>query len=122
MSVCEPMGRSNQGFCDQEQQPRSSDSIGTVSCTTFNILAPIYKRLNGKNCESEFREIWLGRNISILDGISHFGTSSSYFGLGIWVHNEELVKLYDKRLGDTGYVTYKLARTNNRGDGTLTST
>ncbi|XAR60173.1 hypothetical protein NMG60_11033433 [Bertholletia excelsa] len=114
------MGRSNQGFCDQEQQPRSSDSIGTVSCTTFNILAPIYKRLNGKNCESEFREIWLGRNISILDGLLNL--SSSIICLQeFWVHNEELVKLYDKRLGDAGYVTYKLARTNNRGDGLLTA-
>lgn len=34
-----------------------------------------------------------------------------------WVGNEELVDLYDKRLGDAGYMTFKLARTNNRGDG-----
>lgn len=36
-----------------------------------------------------------------------------------WVGNEDLVSMYEKRLGDAGYVTYKLARTNNRGDGTL---
>lgn len=31
--------------------------------------------------------------------------------------NEELVDMYEKRLGDAGYVSFKLARTNNRGDG-----
>lgn len=31
--------------------------------------------------------------------------------------NEELVRLYEKRLGDAGYLCYKLGRTNNRGDG-----
>lgn len=35
-----------------------------------------------------------------------------------WVGNEELVSIYDKRLGDAGYYIFKLARTNNRGDGT----
>ena len=34
-----------------------------------------------------------------------------------WVGNEELVNLYDKRLGDAGYINFKLGRTNNRGDG-----
>lgn len=34
-----------------------------------------------------------------------------------WVGNEELVNIYDKRLGDAGYIHFKLARTNNRGDG-----
>lgn len=34
-----------------------------------------------------------------------------------WVGNEELVNLYEKRLGDAGYVNFKLGRTNNRGDG-----
>ncbi|KAL8520673.1 hypothetical protein ACS0TY_011280 [Phlomoides rotata] len=33
-----------------------------------------------------------------------------------WVGNEELVSIYDKRLGDAGYINFKLARTNNRGD------
>lgn len=31
--------------------------------------------------------------------------------------NEELVHMYQKRLGDAGYLTFQLARTNNRGDG-----
>lgn len=38
-----------------------------------------------------------------------------------WVGNEELVSMYDKRLGDAGYDSFKLARTNNRGDGNLAS-
>lgn len=36
-----------------------------------------------------------------------------------WVGNEELVNIYEKRLGDAGYVNFQLARTNNRGDGTV---
>ncbi|KAK9093693.1 hypothetical protein Scep_025162 [Stephania cephalantha] len=59
-----------------------------ISCTTFNILAPIYKRLD----KEEF-----------------------------WVGNEELVQIYEKGLGDAGYTNFKLARTNNRGDGLLTA-
>lgn len=35
----------------------------------------------------------------------------------VWVGNEELVGLYEKTLDDAGYVSFKLARTNNRGDG-----
>jgi len=34
-----------------------------------------------------------------------------------WVGNEELVDMYEKRLGDAGYIHFKLGRTNNRGDG-----
>lgn len=39
------------------------------------------------------------------------------FAQEFWVGNEELVNLYEKRLGDAGYVSFKLGRTNNRGDG-----
>lgn len=38
-----------------------------------------------------------------------------------WVGNEELVNLYEKRLGNAGYCLFKLGRTNNRGDGLLTA-
>lgn len=224
------MGESNEDICDQEQRPPSSNSLGCVSCTTFNILAPIYKRLEDQvclvvvrivlleevawrlwndccncnlifqHCESEFHELWLNRNESILDRLLDLGssiiclqvfcavwgnniylyvlwrswfsfwaslidriwheiglqfthcTTSSYeflysltisaanqtwlrdwyYGLfcqfwfvivsqEFWVQNEELVRMYEKRLGDAGYQTFKLPRTNNRGDGTLTN-
>ena len=29
------------------------------------------------------------------------------------------MSIYDKRLGDAGYLNFKLARTNNRGDGMI---
>lgn len=29
--------------------------------------------------------------------------------------------MYEKRLGDAGYINFKLARTNNRGDGMMDS-
>lgn len=50
---------------------------------------------------------------------------ASYFlfnsGLGqeFWVGNEELVNIYENRLRNAGYISFKLARTNNRGDGTF---
>lgn len=94
-----------------------------VSFTTFNILAPIYKRIDPKNQgprESDFRSFWLDRNERILDCL--LSESSSIMCLQeFWVGNEELVHMYEERLGDAGYHLFKLARTNNRGDGLLTA-
>ncbi|KAF7813946.1 putative calcium-binding protein [Senna tora] len=101
-----------------------------VSCTTFNILAPIYKRLdpqdfdgfiqNQRLRESDFRSLWLARNQRILDCLLY--ESSSIMCLQeFWVGNEELVQMYEERLGNAGYRLLKLARTNNRGDGLLTA-
>ncbi|KAJ4970916.1 hypothetical protein NE237_004015 [Protea cynaroides] len=98
----------------------NSNCIGDVSFTTFNILAPIYKRLNGECCESEFKEYWLSRNKCILDGLLHLKSSIMCLQ-EFWIGNEELVGMYECRLSDAGYATYKLARTNNRGDGLLTA-
>ncbi|KAG4915386.1 hypothetical protein JHK87_052943 [Glycine soja] len=33
-----------------------------------------------------------------------------------WVGNEELVNMYEEKLGDAGYHLFKLPQTNNRGD------
>lgn len=41
------------------------------------------------------------------------------FAQEFWVGNEELVDMYEKGLGDAGYINFKLARTNNRGDGMI---
>ncbi|XP_017231959.1 uncharacterized calcium-binding protein At1g02270 isoform X1 [Daucus carota subsp. sativus] len=101
-----------------EQNQANGCLLGHVSCTTFNILAPIYKRLSDKNCENEFPELWVSRNESILDKLLEI-KSSIICLQEFWVGNEELVKMYEKRLGEAGYRTYKLARTNNRGDGLL---
>ncbi|PIN20985.1 Transcriptional effector CCR4-related protein [Handroanthus impetiginosus] len=94
-----------------------------VSCTTFNILAPIYKRLSQEDPnyrESDVKDFWLNRNKRILDCL--LCERASIICLQeFWVGNEELVNIYDKRLGDAGYNIFKLARTNNRGDGLLTA-
>ncbi|CAM8979917.1 unnamed protein product [Rhodiola kirilowii] len=89
-----------------------------ISCTTFNILAPIYKQVNKDDCcrESDYRGFWLTRNRKILDWLLE-ERSSIICLQEFWVGNEELVRLYEKRLGDAGYLTFQLARTNNRGDG-----
>ena len=53
---------------DHRQQP-------CITCTTFNILAPIYKRLSINNDqdqnsrESDYRAYWLVRNQRILDSL-----------------------------------------------------
>ncbi|XP_022735139.1 uncharacterized calcium-binding protein At1g02270-like isoform X2 [Durio zibethinus] len=94
-----------------------------VSCTTFNILAPIYKRLDQQNQsvrESDFRAFWLARNERIVDWLL-YERSSIICLQEFWVGNEELVHMYEERLGAAGYDTFKLARTNNRGDGLLTA-
>ncbi|XP_027335522.1 uncharacterized calcium-binding protein At1g02270-like isoform X6 [Abrus precatorius] len=100
---------------ENQQQP-------CITCTTFNILAPIYKRINHEqdpSCrESDYRTYWLARNHRILDWL--LNERSSIICLQeFWVGNEELVNLYENRLGDAGYVSFKLGRTNNRGDGLL---
>ncbi|XP_027109932.1 uncharacterized calcium-binding protein At1g02270 [Coffea eugenioides] len=94
-----------------------------ISCTTFNILAPIYKRLNHEDQsirESEKKAYWLNRNHRILDWLL-YERSSIICLQEFWVGNEELVNIYNKRLGAAGYTIFKLARTNNRGDGLLTA-
>ncbi|RDX89073.1 putative calcium-binding protein [Mucuna pruriens] len=97
--------------------------LSCVSFTTFNILAPIYKRIDPKNQglrESDFRSFWLARNKRILDCL--LSESSSIMCLQeFWVENEEFVHMYEERLGDAGYHLFKLGRTNNRGDGLLTA-
>ncbi|XP_011043744.1 PREDICTED: uncharacterized calcium-binding protein At1g02270-like isoform X3 [Populus euphratica] len=108
---------SSMSMRDHRQQP-------CITCTTFNILAPIYKRLNINNDqdqnsrESDYRAYWLVRNQRIL--VSLLRERSSIICLQeFWLGNEELVNMYEKRLGDAGYLNFKLARTNNRGDGLL---
>ncbi|XP_024987589.1 uncharacterized calcium-binding protein At1g02270-like isoform X1 [Cynara cardunculus var. scolymus] len=95
----------------------------SFSCTTFNILAPIYKRLVHQDLacrESEIRAYWLSRNERILDLL--LCEKSSIICLQeFWVGNDELVNMYDTRLSDAGYINFRLARTNNRGDGLLTA-
>ncbi|KAK9122852.1 hypothetical protein Sjap_012454 [Stephania japonica] len=98
----------------------SSCATTAVACTTFNILAPIYKRLNGQARESEIRECWIGRNEGILEKLLPL-KSSIVCLQEFWIGNAELAGMYERRLGDAGYATYKLARTNNRGDGLLTA-
>ncbi|GMH09083.1 hypothetical protein Nepgr_010923 [Nepenthes gracilis] len=101
----------------------SSITDHSITCTTFNILAPIYNRLGKKDqsCrESDYRAYWLTRNQRILDWL--LCERSSIICLQeFWVGNEELVSMYEKRLSDAGYINFILARTNNRGDGLLTA-
>ncbi|XP_050155947.1 uncharacterized calcium-binding protein At1g02270-like isoform X2 [Malus sylvestris] len=124
----ESLSRSYSGGCISlpsiaEPKPETLAGPCLVSCTTFNILAPIYKRLDQQNQslrESDYGAFWVARNQRILDWL--LCESSAIICLQeFWVGNEEFVNMYLDRLGEAGYTTFKLARTNNRGDGLLTA-
>ncbi|RID49120.1 hypothetical protein BRARA_I05582 [Brassica rapa] len=98
-------------------------SSTSISCTTFNILAPIYKRvdqLNQSNRESHSRDLWYTRNQDILELLLH-QRSSVICLQEVWVANEELANMYHDRLATAGYDIFQLPRTNRRGDGLLTA-
>lgn len=112
---------------DEAEAPSSSSREAQstedllLSCTTFNVLAPIYKRLGKEEVrESSFREEWLPRNKKILRTLLE--KKSSIICLQeLWLENPELVGLYEDALRQEGYSVFKLPRTNNRGDGLLTA-
>ncbi|KAM7266805.1 hypothetical protein ACFE04_008971 [Oxalis oulophora] len=95
-------------------QLRKQDT-SCITCTTFNILAPIYKRLDhsddddssaaatsaSHSRESDYRNDWLARNHSILDSLLQ-ERSSIICLQEFWLGNEELVNMYEKRLGSAG--------------------
>lgn len=108
-------------FCVKDDTSFVAPSETSISCTTFNILAPIYKRVNGEGFrESAVRESWMIRNQKILD-LLLLGNSSIICLQEFWLVNEELTQLYDDNLSQADYITYKLARTNSRGDGLFTA-
>ncbi|KAH0866693.1 hypothetical protein HID58_083904, partial [Brassica napus] len=84
-------------------------SSTSISCTTFNILAPIYKRidqLNQSNRESHSRDLWYTRNQDILELLLH-QRSSVICLQEVWVANEELVNMYHDRLATAGYTIFQ---------------
>ncbi|KAH9297207.1 hypothetical protein KI387_028889, partial [Taxus chinensis] len=107
-------------FKDDDHRHASS-AESSVTCSTFNILAPIYKRINGEGIlESRYREYWLSRNKSILDMLL-VKRSSIICLQEFWIRNEELVDMYEQQFQDAGYEIYKLGRTNGVGDGLFTA-
>ncbi|XVF80349.1 hypothetical protein PTKIN_Ptkin15bG0062800 [Pterospermum kingtungense] len=88
---------------------------GYVSSTMGSVVF-----LNQSVRESDFREIWLATHERIIDWLL-YERSSIICLQEFWVANEEFVHMHEERLGAAGYDTFKLARTNNRGDGLLTA-
>eukprot|EP00244_Chara_vulgaris_P002099 TRINITY_DN1355_c0_g2_i2.p1 TRINITY_DN1355_c0_g2~~TRINITY_DN1355_c0_g2_i2.p1 ORF type:complete len:673 (-),score=149.09 TRINITY_DN1355_c0_g2_i2:84-1973(-) len=125
--VCNPVGFADQADDVAEAGKQGSEASSSspedvyLSCTTFNVLAPIYKRINAEGMrESQDRESWIARNQKIIDML--LKKNSSIICLQeFWLSNEELVQLYESQLGAAGYELHKLERTNNRGDGLLTA-
>ncbi|KAK6155454.1 hypothetical protein DH2020_009702 [Rehmannia glutinosa] len=105
------MGRKNRGL--NKGRVSRIGSYAIASSIKDPTCDPSYR-------ESDVKDYWLDRNQRILDWL--LCERSSIICLQeFWVGNEELVNIYDKRLGDAGYINFKLARTNNRGDGLLTA-
>ncbi|CAM9474799.1 unnamed protein product, partial [Ectocarpus sp. 13 AM-2016] len=99
---------------DDERVDRGDGGDETLSITTFNVLAPIFKRV-GSGRESEFRETYLERHKAILKHIK--GVGSDVVCLQeLWVAEQEMVDMY-RRLGLRGYRMFTLPRTESRGDG-----
>ncbi|KAH7299390.1 hypothetical protein KP509_24G009100 [Ceratopteris richardii] len=100
----------------------SSCTEPSLSITTFNILAPIYKRIGpDENCrESDYHDAWYKRNLDIIRML--LSNDSSIICLQeLWLENEELVHLYEDSLNRHGYDVFTLRRTSGRGDGLLTA-
>ncbi|KAG5233633.1 calcium-binding protein [Salix suchowensis] len=57
--------------------------------------------------ESDYRAYWLVRNQRILDSLLR-ERSSIICLQEFWLGNEELVNMYEKRLGDAGYLNFSL--------------
>eukprot|EP00850_Spirogloea_muscicola_P023748 SM000385S14626 [mRNA] locus=s385:9644:13834:- [translate_table: standard] len=105
---------------EAEKQAAVAEEI-LLSCTTFNILAPIYKRMDNQGLrESQLKDIWLARNQQILTMLLE-KASSMICLQEFWLGSKDLVSLYQEKLGQAGYSTFTLARTNNRGDGLITA-
>ncbi|GJP55622.1 hypothetical protein CLOM_g14572 [Closterium sp. NIES-68] len=99
----------------------TSATSSTLSLTTFNILAPIYKRLGSEGeRESACDHLWRDRNRRIVDLL--LSLQSSVVCLQeFWFDGGDLERLYESQLQASGYTLYKLPRTNSRGDGLLTA-
>ncbi|CAM9860522.1 unnamed protein product, partial [Ectocarpus sp. 8 AP-2014] len=99
---------------DDKRVDRGGGGDETLSITTFNVLAPIFKRV-GNGRESEFRATYLERHKAILKHIK--GVGSDVVCLQeLWVAEQEMVDMY-RRLGLRGYRMFTLPRTESRGDG-----
>eukprot|EP00903_Cladosiphon_okamuranus_P017828 g16407.t1 len=90
-----------------------SDGDGILSITTFNVLAPIFKRV-GTGRESEFREAYLARHASIISHLKSVGSDVICLQ-ELWVAEQEMVDMYQRSL--QGYSMFTLPRTEARGDG-----
>lgn len=68
---------------------------------------------NGLGCGKAYTAFWWPNT----NMVTIYSSFSLWCVQEFWVGNEELVNIYEKRLGDAGYINFKLGRTNNRGDG-----
>ncbi|CAI5467825.1 unnamed protein product [Closterium sp. Yama58-4] len=102
-----------------EERRRTVEEKTVLSCTTFNVLAPIYKRMGVESeRESACQHVWRERNQQIIKTL--LDTDSSILCLQeCWLANPEWVDMYDTALQGAGYQLLKLPRTNARGDGLM---
>ena len=104
----------------------TNDSSSSVSVTTFNVLAPCYKRVTNPEdgsiaMEATFSELALERQARIVDMLCSDVRSSILCLQEFWHASEEVRGLYERGLRDAGYVTHSTPRTGGRPDGLLTA-
>ena len=101
----------NQGILDWLLHESSS----VVICLQVGIHTPFCSSFLDFSCDSRAVNF---SAVLILDLFYSFYKFLCWFhGQEFWVGNDELVHMYQERLGYAGYTIFKLPRTNNRGDG-----
>lgn len=102
----------------------AADGAPPMTITTFNVLAPCYKRFYQPDgtvvMESQDMATALDRQTRVLDFLAN--TSSDVLCLQeFWHANDATRLLYETRLRDAGYALHVTKRTGNRPDGLLTA-
>ena len=107
-------------------QPSSGDtsSDGSMTVTTFNVLAPCYKRIKGLDgtvtMEAEDMTTALDRQTRVLDMLTSSGSAIICLQ-EFWHANDKVRQLYETTLKAAGYEIHVTPRTGNRPDGLLTA-
>ncbi|KAF0926421.1 hypothetical protein E2562_024143 [Oryza meyeriana var. granulata] len=70
--------------------------------------------MDSENCrESQYKAYWFSRNEKIIDCLLA-NCSSIIYLQEVWLGNDELVDMYEKRLGDANYSLFKVSDHKNK--------
>ena len=102
----------------------SAAALSRLSITTFNVLAPCYKRFTQPDgsvtMESASLDIAVERQARIVRMLSELDSSVLCLQ-EFWHASPEVSRLYERGLGEAGFELYVTPRTGDRPDGLLTA-